>query len=214
MNYFIYKNKLDDCVAYTNDDSFDFECGHYFAGLRLHGASWSGKSELPAYKDVITILCKEDYERLIEIDKALGVFGSVGCGLDQNSERKAQGQALADEGKAIIKKLDSEANKALFEEIIKDEKEALMIDRNLSEEDVDYIFDNYNGDYKDREIVCAIFEDVYDCGYEEAYSLGVLDRRNNHLEDYFDFERFGQDLVDEDKAYIELPSGKVAYLCY
>ena len=214
MNYFIYKSKQDDCVAYAGDDSFDFECGHYFAGLHLHGASWSGKSELPAYEDVITILCKEDYERLVAIDKALGVFGSIGCGLDQNSERKAQGQALADEGKAIIQKLNSEANNALFEEIVEDEKEALMEERHLSREDVDYIFDNYNGDYKDREIVCAIFKDTYDCGYEEAYSLGVLDRRNNHLEDYFDFERFGQDLVDEDEAYIELPSGKVAYLCY
>ena len=83
---------------------------------------------------------------------------------------------------------------------------------NLDEEDVEYIFDSYGLDYRDRGIVSYVFNDAYDLGYEEAYSLGYV-KRNSVSERYFDFEKFGEDLLEEEQ-YLELNDGRCVYLNY
>ena len=87
------------------------------------------------------------------------------------------------------------------------------MEKGLSQEDVDYIFDNYNDDYQDREIVNGIYDSTYDLGYEEAWELGYVNKNDSTIERYFDFEKFGEDLLEDDN-YLELPSGKIASLCY
>ena len=117
----------------------------------------------------------------------------------------------------IINKLLSEENNTLFEEVQQEEAEFLRDEYALYEEELEAIFDKYYLDYRDRAVVGCIFKDAYDLGYEEAYSLGIID---NHMEKsgfdygrYFDFEKFGEDLTEEE-SYCELPDGRIAYLCY
>lgn len=202
----------DDVVIYVSNDSFTFECGHYFAGLRLCGATWCGGSSYnTSYDNVRTPLSRGDYERLFEIDKQLN---ALGYGLDKKDEERAKGYELCAEAKAILNdKLDSENSMQLWEEVKQEEFEYLKEKYNFSDKDIEDIFENYGNDYRDREVICAVFDSVEDCGREEAYSLGYI-KRGDTAENYFNFEDFGQDLVNESEAYLELDGGRVVYLAY
>ena len=52
--------------------------------------------------------------------------------------------------------------------------------------------------------------DVVEKYEEEAYSLGYVER-NTVVERYFDFEKFGEDLL-EDECFHQLDDGRVVYL--
>ena len=76
------------------------------------------------------------------------------------------------------------------------------------------IFEDYNGSYRDRGIISYVYDDAYDLGNETAHSCGYIDRNNVHImERYFDFEKFGEDLLD-DYDYYELKDGRVVSLNY
>lgn len=203
----------DDVVIYVDNDSFNFECGHYFSGLRLCGATWCGGSNYNTnYDNVRTPLSKGDYERLFEISKQLN---DLGYGLDKNLEAQEQGRKLCAEAKAILNdKLDSETSKELWDEVVKEETEYLKDKYTLNDEDIETIFEYYGNDYRDREIICAVFDSAYDCGYEEAFSLGYIKHEDSVSEKYFDFEQFGQDLADNDENYLEISGGRIVYLAY
>lgn len=64
----------------------------------------------------------------------------------------------------------------------------------------------YPVDYQDRSIIGTVFEDSEELGREEAYSLGYV-KEGELTERYFDFEKFGEDLIEEE-MYQELESGK------
>jgi len=212
MKTFIYKNTTNDEVVYIDiTSSFKFECGHYYSGLHLCGSRFYGKSDTPSYEDMRTVMSQEDMNTLFALDKEIE---ELGYGLDKDPEKLAKGQAICDKAKKLIfDTLKTEENDLLFKSIIEEEKEAMMNEKGLSQEDVDYIFDNYNDDYQDREIVNGIYDSTYDLGYEEAWELGYVNRNDSTIERYFDFEKFGEDLLEDDN-YLELPSGKIASLCY
>lgn len=113
----------------------------------------------------------------------------------------------------IYEKLLSEENDDLFKKVIEEEKEYLLDEYNLDDEDVELIFDNYMLDYRDRGIVGYVFEDTYELGYEEAFSLGYIKNDDSIIERYFDFEKFGEDLL-EDEDYLELADGRCVRLNY
>lgn len=114
-----------------------------------------------------------------------------------------------------IEKLQSLEAKEFQDEIIEDEKDWLMDEYYLSQEDVDHIFEEYTLDYRDRGIVSCVYDNLEDLGYEEAHNYGIIPNGDPHnVEKYFDFEAFGEDLVYESDCYIELPSGKCVYLNY
>ena len=53
-----------------------------------------------------------------------------------------------------------------------------------------------------------------DLGENEAISLGIVNWKMDDITSrYFDFEKFGEDLTEEE-SYCELPDGRIAYLCY
>ena len=114
---------------------------------------------------------------------------------------------------SIIEKLESEENQALFEEVIEEEKEYLMDEYNLDEDDIETIFDNYGLDYRDRGVVGYVFKDAYDCGYEEAWSLGYVNNNDSIASRYFDFEAFGEDVAD-DECHCKLADGRIVSLNY
>lgn len=189
---FLYKENGDDrdCCAYIALK--DLRENHLCCDgkFNIHGACYSsslgGGFHNANYEDIKTVLTKEEYELLCNPD-----------GTDLTS---------------IIKKLESEENKALFEEVLEEEKEYLMDEYGFDEEDIEQIFDEYGLDYRDRGVVGCVFDDTYDLGYEEAYSCGYIDR-DSIAERYFDFEKFGEDLL-EGETYMQLSDGRCVILNY
>lgn len=80
----------------------------------------------------------------------------------------------------------------------------LIDEYDLSEEDAKAITEDGKADR-----VCGIYEDTYDVGREYLINVhGIPD----FLENYVDFERFGEDEVENTDAWYQLPSGKYAHL--
>ena len=191
---FLYKvNSNDrDCVAYMNLN--DLKENHLCIDgkFNIHGAcycgSLGGAYHNAKYENIKTVLTEEEYNLLCN----------------------PKGQDLTE----IIKKLESEENEKLFAEIQEEEKEYLMEEYNLNEDDIEEIFDSYYLDYRDRAVVGCIFDDAYDLGYEEAWSCGYISNNENDIASrYFDFEKFGEDLLQDD-PYIQLSDGRCVILNY
>ena len=179
-----------DCVRYV--ELKDLKENHICCDgkFNVHGAcfSMSLKGDNISYEDITTILTEEEFKALCNPD-----------GKDLTS---------------IIEKLESEENTELFEQIIEEEKEYLMDEYNLDEDDIETIFDNYGLDYRDRAVVGYVYEDTYDLGYETAWSCGYVGNNDSIMDRYFDFEKFGEDLVNDDECYCQLADGRCVSLNY
>lgn len=203
------KNSDDrDCVIYMEFKGF--ECDHYFAGLRTSGACFSGR--LNEIKDNIdnfeSILTKEELLRLFELDKMLD---DLGYGIEKGSEKYNKGIEILNEYENTIgKKLASEENEKLFKKIIEEEKEIMKEEWNLTDKDIEDIFENYYLEYRDRGIINYVYDDVYDLGEEMIDSYYNLD---DNIKRYIDYEKFGNDLLLDD-YYVELDDGRVVSLNY
>ena len=188
---FLYKENTDDrdCVAYIDLDDVKKKHLCIDGKFNIHGACYSmslgGCHHNVSYEDIKTILTEEEYNLLCNPD-----------GTDLTG---------------IIEKLESEENQVLFEEVMEEEKEYLMDEYNLDEDDIETIFDNYGLDYRDRGVVGYVFKDAEDLGYEEAWSLGYVSNDDSIVSRYFDFEAFGEDLKDEEN-YCELADGRIVSL--
>lgn len=193
-NYtFLFKeNGTDDrdCVRYIDLKDLKRNDVCIDGKFNVHGAcySMSLKEEDADYENITTILTEEEYKML--------------C----NPEGK--------NFTSIIEKLESEENKKLFEQIIEEEKEYLMDEYNLDEDDIETIFDNYGLDYRDRAVVGYVYSDTYDLGYETAWSYGYVNNNDSIMSRYFDFEKFGEDLVNDDECYCQLADGRCVSLMY
>lgn len=178
-----------DCVRYIRlQDLFNHHvcCDGKF---NVHGACYcmSLKPEV-SYDDILTVLTEKQYERLCN---------------------PTNGDDFTD----IIERLESSENQALFEAVQEAEKEWLVENYGgLTESDVEDIYDNYGLDYRDRGIVGCVYGDEEELGREEAYSLGYV-KYGDMMERYFDFERFGEDLLEED-YYLQVGSGLIVSLNY
>ena len=198
-----------DIVKYIEFNGF--ECGHYFGGLHIEGACFSGfekefrdKVEND-FENIETILTKEEFKHLFELDDELD---ELGFGIEKDSDKYNKGmEIIAEFENTIGKKLLSDENKKLFEKVVADEKEYVKNEYDLTDEEVEEIFDNYGLEYQDRAIVGTIFSDKYDMIEEEKFSLGY------DKVPYFDDESFGNDLL-ESESYLELESGRIVYYCY
>ena len=198
-----------DCVKYIEFSGF--ECDHYFGGLHIHGACFCGyEKELREdiknnYENYTTILSKEDFEHLFDIDDRIR---ALGYGIEKGSEKYNEGMALINEYKTSIEpKLLSEANEELFDKVIEEEKEFVAEEYDLLRADVDEIFDCYNLEYQDRAIVGYVYDDIDELVENEKWNLGYDDCP------YFDDEAFAEDLLNDD-YYLELSDGRIASYMY
>lgn len=114
----------------------------------------------------------------------------------------------------MYNKLNSEENQELFEEVQQEEIQYLMEKYNLSEEDVENIFNEYYLDYRDRSIVGSVYSDSAELGYKEAWQLGYVNDKDWISSKYFDTDKFGEDLVNKSVRYLELDDGRVVSLNY
>lgn len=195
-----------DACAYLENKPSWFECGHYFGGPILHGSCYCNIS-WKDYADIETILTEDEYATLRKIADE---FGKLGFGIKPEDERYQKGLALTEEIKPIFDKLNSEEACDFFQQIVADEKRIVMSEQGLTEDEVEEAFAEYPLDYQDRSIIGAVFENVEELGREEAYGLGYVEE-GEVSERYFDFEKFGEDLV-EGESYQELTSGR--YVMY
>lgn len=213
---FLYKEKTEsrDCFAYIEDEAMRFQGDHYFASINLHGACYS-KSSFAPYADIETILSESEYNRLRVFSMEIK---SLGYGIKKGDDRYNMGVALCKEIQPIFDKLMSEENMKFFKALQEKEKLYLMDAYDFSEENVKQIFDEYSLEYKDRAVVACVFENAYDYGYDEirSYNYYGSERFEEDLMEYFDFERFGHDLVKDYKngIDIELEDGRIAVLNY
>lgn len=209
---FLYREKDSDdrdCCAYIEAKNPRWECEHYFGSITLHGACYSGHDFL-GYDEIETVLTKAEYEELIAYDKAIN---DLGYGIKKGDERYNKGIELSKGIQHIFDKLNSNEAKEFQEHIIESEIEYLKDEYSLSDEDIEKIFDEYYLDYRDRGIVGCVFNGSSDLGYEEAWSLGYIKNGDTIAERYFDYEKFGEDLL-EDENYLELDDGRVVSLNY
>lgn len=208
---FLYKENTEDrdCCAYIESRAERFECNHYFGSVILHGACYS-KHDFANYEDIKTVLTENEYNQLVKFNEDIN---NLGYGITKGDDRYNKGIELCKAIQPIYDKLLSEENEDFFNEIIEEEKEYLMDEYGFDEDDIKQIFDEYYLDYRDRGIVSCVFEDTEDLGYEEAYSLGYVDNNNSVASRYFDFKKFGEDLLQEEQ-YIQLADGRCICLNY
>ena len=188
-----------------------FECNHYFGGLHIEGACFSGfEKEFRNlvennFEELETILTKDEFIKLFKLNDELK---ALGYGIEKDSDKYNKGLEIIKEYENTIeKKLQSNENKELFEKVIADEKEYVKNEYNLSDLEVDDIFENYGLEYQDRAIISHIFRDFDDMVYEEKFNFGYDEQP------YFDDESFGYDLLNSENYY-KLDSGKIVSYNY
>lgn len=168
----------------------------------LHGSCYCN-SDWKDYSDIETILTENKYNTLRKIDKE---FDKLGFGIKPEDERYKMGMALAEKVKPIFDKLNSKEAAEFFQRIIEDEKQIAMDEHDLTEDEVEEAFSNYPLDYQDRSIIGAVYDNSEELGWEEAHELGYV-KEGEISERYFNFEKFGEDLTEEE-MYQELASGR------
>lgn len=205
------KNSDDrDCVFYV--ELAGFECNHYFGGLRLGGACFGGYQE--EFRKIVdndfdtleTIYTKEEMQELFRLNDELK---SLGYGIEKDSDKYNKGIEILNKIDCMLDKLKSGDNEELFQNVIEEEKEYCMQEYNLSREQIDDIFDNYNNVYQDRAIICAVFEDKEELFRDCAFN-GLIDISED-LIDYIDVESYVNDNILCNDYYYELDDGRIVY---
>lgn len=205
---FIYQDKKSKEVFYINTElSFNFETRrNYFSGIGLY-SSCTYSTCLKEYEDVITILSKDDYNLLKKYDSATT---TLGCNIKEGSLRYNIGIEAMEMAKNIIKKLSSEENTKLYEDIIKKEKEYVSEEYNIDIGEVEDIFNNYPAPFKDRYIISNIYNSPEELAEEELREYSIMDNDNAYIFNrYFDFETFGEDLINEQEDTFLLSDDRV-----
>ncbi len=215
-NVFLYrvKNSDDmDCVKYIENQPMRFECGHYFGNVILHGSCYSG-GKFADYEDIETILTKDEYDRLLKFNEDIR---SLGYGIEKDSDRYKLGIKLCEDIQSVYDKLNGEENEKLFEKVSQEEMEYLKEEFNLNDSDIEAILDEYRLEYKDRSIVESVYENAYELGEEETFSLGLLSYNDHYVSDimqrHFDYESFGEEIADNG-YYVTLDDGRIVSLSY
>jgi len=197
---------------YKDKDTDDRDCVKYiesvpsFSGVGLCGACFHTSFDYtdPIYDNVLTILTRKEFNKLYSFDREMSKLG-YSTSISENPEKREQALKLIQGIQPIYDKLNSEGNRMLFEKVIEEEHEYLMYEFTLTEDILREIFSHYSRDYKDRGVITWIYDDLKECGYEFAHSCGYITKQN---ERYFDYEKLGYDLLQDDNFY-QLSDGRV-----
>lgn len=204
---FLYRLKNDssrDVCAYIDETPSTFDCGHYFSGVGIQGACYCG-GEFASYEDIETILTKNEYEILLKFNNDIK---QLGYGIKEGDLRYIQGLDLIKDIQVIYDKLASTEAEKFEESIMNNEKEIIMDIWNLSEDDIEEILNDYSLDYKDRSIIGCVYDDVEELAENEIEQCCDIP---DFLENYIDYSKFGEDLLEDREIYKELEDGRVVY---
>ena len=210
---FLYRIKDSDdrdCCAYIDAAGPKFECNHYFGSITLRGSCYSGR-EFPEYEKIETFLTKNEYEEIL----IFNIFiKSLGYGITKGDSKYKAGIKLIDSIKHIYDKLKSDEAFAFFEDIQNSEMEYLKEEYNLSDRNIEEIFNEYTEDFRDRSIVSWVYDSIEKAGYNEAWELGYIKNDNSISSKYFNYKKFGEDLVEDNEYFLELWDERVVRLNY
>lgn len=156
-------------------------------------------------------LQKDEYEEILTFNIFIK---ALGYGITKGDSRYRAGIKLIDSIKHIYDKLKSDEAFAFFEDIQKSEMEYLKEEYNLSNRNIEEIFNEYAEDFRDRSIVSYIYDNSEEAGREEAWQLGYVKDDDSISSKYFDYKKFGEDLVEDDEYFMELCDGRVVRLSY
>lgn len=92
--------------------------------------------------------------------------------------------------------------------------EYLKTEYDLSDRDIEEILNEYTEDFRDRSIVSYVYDNSEEVGREEAWQLGYIKDDDSISSKYFDYKKFGEDLVNDDEYFMELWNGRVVRLSY
>jgi len=210
---FLYKeNNTDDrdAIKYIDVSRIDkLECGHYFPSIDVKGACFSQSLELNEidFNNITSILNKDEFAKLDEYNKNIN---SLGYGLDTQPQKQEQAHIFYKDIENIIDKLKSDENLALFEKLKEEEKEIIYQQYDITPEETQKIFDNYDLDYQDRAVIDAVYQDYYDLG-ECSLDWCIDEKIPEFIQDCIDFEKLGEKIADDGDYYI-LEDGRVVAL--
>ena len=208
------KNSDDrDVVFYINFRGF--ECNHYFGGMSLGGSCFSGYYEefralvYNNYNALETILTKDELIHLFRLNDDIK---SLGYGIEMGSDTYNKGIEIIEEYKNTIeKRLLSEENKDLFKKVQEEEKEYCKEKYDLTDEEINIIFNNYGLGYKDLgyrdRAIFRTYDSFDDFVEEQKWDFGYENVP------YFVGKAFGRDLL-ENGSYLKLSSGKIVEYYY
>ena len=210
MEHYIFLGRTKDegICYYTQDEPAKFECGHYFASPYLTNASCL-IHDFPEYENLETILSKDEYDRFLKLKDDIN---SLGFGINIGDERYEKGlklrQSLLTD---VYTKLTSTKATEFFGNIIKDEKRKLAELYDLTDCQVDQIFDESPMDYKDAGIVASVCYDSKEIAEEfiDNFYFNIDDIPGFKLSYYIDYDKLGHDLVIESDDYLELNDGRI-----
>lgn len=210
MTHYIFlgRTKDDGICYYIQDKPAEFECGHYFSTPYLTNANCS-THDFPEYENLETILSKDEYDRFLKLKDNIN---SLGFGISIGDERYEKGlklrQSLLTD---VYTKLTSTKAAEFFGNIIKDEKRKLAELYDLTDCQVDQIFDESPMDYKDASIVTSVRYDSKEIAedFVNNYFTQIDDMSGFKLSWYIDYERLGDDLMINSDDYLELDDGRI-----
>lgn len=107
-----------------------------------------------------------------------------------------------------ISKIKSAEGKLFEEKIMQEEKEKMQEEYGFTEEEIEKILENYSLEYRDKSIICGIYESVDELA--EEYLFGTTDFPTWAM-DYFDYAAFGNDLCCCNESYYKLDLGRIVY---
>lgn len=210
MKHYIFLGRTKDegICYYIQDKPAEFECGHYFSTPYLTNANCL-IHDFPEYKNLETILSHDEYDRFLELKNDID---SLGFGIRIGDERYTKGlvlrKSLLDD---VYDKLTSTEAAEFFGNIVKDEKRKLVDFYELTDYQINQIFDNYPLDYRDANIVATIYDDDSEIAEEfiDNFYFNIDDIPGFKLSYYIDYDKLGHDLVLDSDKYLELDDDRV-----
>lgn len=210
MKHYIFlgRTKDDGVCYYIQDKPAEFECGHYFSTSYLTNANCL-IHDFPEYENLETILSKDEYNRFLQLSDDIN---ALGFGIKTGDERYERGLALRQSLlNDVYNKLTSTEAAEFFDTIIEDEKRKLAKLYNLTDSQANQIFDESPLDYKDVGIVMTVCYDSKEIAEEfvNNYFPQIDDMSGFKLSWYIDYERLGDDLVQDSDEYLMLDDGRI-----
>ena len=111
----------------------------------------------------------------------------------------------------VYTKLTSPEAEEFFNTIVEDEKKKLAELYNLKDYQVDQIFDESPGNYKDAGIVIKVCYDSKEIAEDfiDNYYPQIDDMSGFKLSWYIDYEKLGDDLVQDSEDCLKLNDGRI-----
>lgn len=210
MTHYIFlgRTKEDGICYYIQDKPAEFECGHYFSTPYLTNANCL-THDFPEYENLETILSSDEYGRFLQLKDDIN---SLGFGIKTSDKRYERGLALRQSLlNDVYTKLTSPEAAEFFGNIVDDEKRKLAELYNLTDSQANQIFDESPLDYKDASIVMTVCYNSKEIAEEfvNNYFPQIDDMSGFKLSWYIDYERLGDDLVQESEDYLVLDDYRV-----